>query len=288
MKTIAFPVLVPRFKANGQRNTIDLTSATIGADIQAMLLASLPAKDRLYPFPKCEEVSFERTETVYETASSGQKYKLDGVGGIRTFMFQLWRKNAVHQMLRELKKVGCTEVDFFLVDVAGTLWGIKDSVNSTTMRGYEMSTETFDAFKDYATDTTVAKLMVSWDLDRIECEEMSFALTSEVLGYPATSLRGNVSGYSTLTELTNEVLEVKLNSGFGSATTLQPILGLVQANFELLVNGSPIAFVVAETGDGLYTLTHDDADINPTDIVLVNIVGVAGFDIESATIEATL
>ena len=162
MKALAFPIIVPRYKADGTtRNSLDLTSPTLGADIKALIQTSTALLERIYPFPRCENITFERTETVYETAPSTRKYKIAGVGGVRTFKFETWGKDAVHQILRELKKIGCSDVDFYLADVGGSLWGIKDNELDTVMRGYEMATETYDSFKEYATDITTQKAMIS-------------------------------------------------------------------------------------------------------------------------------
>ena len=59
MKAVAFPIIVPRFKADGTRNTIDLTSATLGADIKALIQTSTALMERLYPFPRMENITFE-------------------------------------------------------------------------------------------------------------------------------------------------------------------------------------------------------------------------------------
>lgn len=283
MKAIAFPILIPRYKANGDRNTIDLTSPTLGADIQALIQAATAVLERIYPFPRCENVSFERTETVFETAASTRKYKIDGVGGVRSFMFQLWAKDAVHAILRELKKVGCSDVDFFLATVDGNLWGIKDNVTDTVMRGYEMATETFDAFKEYATDTTTQKIMVSWDLDNDECEENSYAITSEEMiatgGVKSTALKGLISAYTTSTALTTTTARVLVNTGFGSAGDRGDVTGLVDANFSLFNENTQLAVAATavETADGDYTLTFLAQTLN--DVITVNVVNATGYDV---------
>jgi hypothetical protein len=291
MKALAFPVIIPRYKADGvTRNTIDLTSPTIGADIQALIATSTALLERIYPFPRCENVTFERTDTVYETAPSTRKYKIVGVGGVRTFKFETWGKNAVHHILRELKKIGCTDVDFFLVDVAGAFWGIKDNPTDTIMRGYEMATETFDAFKDYATDTTTQKLMVSWDLDNYECEENSYAITAEELGYSATSLRGNVSGYQVnASSPTLTTLQTTIQTGFGSATTPEVIVGLTDANFTILditagLPGTPLTITppVVESPEGTYLITLS-APMTSGDNIRIE-VSANGYDVNFADV----
>ena len=285
MKAIAFPIIVPRFKADGTRNTIDLTSLTLGQDIKDLLAASLDAQSRIYPFPRCENVTFERTDTAEEVAPSGRKYVLEGVGGVRSFNFELWAKDAVHQILRELKKFGCSDLDFYLVDIAGNLWGILDSPTSTEMRGYEMATETFNAFKEYATDTTVQKIMASWDLDNAEAEECSYAITPEELGYKATTLKGNISAAQTLTALTATELQSVVFTGFGSAPARDAVTGLLTGNFTVFNETTvlSLAVVAVETVEGTYTLTI--AAQTASDVLRVDI-DAAGYDTASATVAA--
>ena len=159
MRVVAFPIFVPRFKEDGTRNTIDLTSATLGADIQGMISASLPARERLYPFTRVEEPTWERTDTVYDTASSTQKYKVYGVGGVYTFMFQTWGKDSSFQQMREALKFGCSDLDMFLATADGNMWGILENLTDTEIRGYELNTETYDSFFSFETSTTVSKGM---------------------------------------------------------------------------------------------------------------------------------
>lgn len=288
MKALAFPIIVPRYKADGvTRNSIDLTSATLGADIKALILSSTALLSRIYPFPRCENITFERTDTVYETAPSTRKYKINGVGGVRTFKFECWGKDAVHQILRELKKIGCSDVDFYLTDVGGSLWGIKDKETDTIMRGYEMATETYDSFKEYATDTTTQKAMISWDLNNNECEENSYAITSEELGYSANSLRANISGSQVVTPLTNTTLTSEVITGFGTAADRDHVIGLLLANFTVENTDVPagnIASAVVENPDGTYTITTSAQTAGEAHKVTV--INAAGYDVANGTFTA--
>lgn len=286
MKAIAFPIIVPRYKADGvTRNTIDTTSPTLGADIQALIATSTALMERIYPFPRCENITFERTETVYETAPSTRKYKIAGVGGVRTLKFETWSKNAVHNILRELKKVGCTDVDFFLVDVSGSLWGILDSPTDTAMRGYAMATETFDAFKEYATDTTTQKLMISWDMDNDECEENAYGISSEVLGYSATALKPLAPAFIKLVELDATHVQFTVVEPDGS-TSGQPVVGLTTSGAVFAVvsdiDGAIADVSVNTTSDGVYSYEHAGS-ITASAIVTGTITGATGYDIASGS-----
>jgi hypothetical protein len=289
MKALAFPIIVPRYQADGiTRNTLDVTSPTIGADILALIQTATPVLERFYPTPRGENVTNERTDTVYEEAPSGRKVRIDGVGGIRTFMFELWAKDGVHQILRELKKVGCTEIDVYMVDVAGNIWGIKDSPQDTVMRGYTVDTATFDVYKMYATDTTTQKIMMSFDLDRSECEENSYVITADELGYSALTLKGLISGYQTLVELDATHVQSTVTYGFGTASNAGitgAIKGLLPANFTLFNVSTGLAVPVlgaVETADGVYSIEYDDVLISVGNIVTVSVVNATGYDVVDA------
>jgi hypothetical protein len=255
-----------------------------------MIATSTALMERLYPFPKCENITFERSETVFETAPSTRKYKIYGVGGVRSFKFETWGKNAVHSILRELKKIGCSDVDFFLPDVSGSLWGILDNPTDTVMRGYEMDAETFDAFKEYASDTTTQKIMVSWDLNNTECEENSYGISAGVLGYPATELRPLVPAFIKLAELDATHVQFTVVEPDGSVTG-SPVVGLATggATFGVVSETGVVAEIsLTETSDGVYSFEHLTAEITTGDLVTGSITDASGYDIANGTFVAIL
>lgn len=297
-KALAFPIVVPRFGSNGSRNSLDLSvdpTTLLDPNGDAGNYASFgdyikdkcenpawAAEDRFYCMPRVESATFERTETVYETAPSTRKYKVEGVGGVRTWAMQLWAKAAVSGMHRELSNYGCSELDVFYVDIAGAIWGIKDDSTTSVIRGYEMSAETWDVFKEYATDTTVGKLMVSFDLDNEECEENSYGITAGELGYKATSLKGLISAYSTAEDPTDTTIEVVLITGYGTASKAGTITGLDNAAFTVTSDISgELAHTVAavESPDGTYLLTMDVALVSGHVITVDTIAN--GYSVDS-------
>ncbi len=257
MPAIAFPVFWPRYDEDGDRNTINVASPTLGQDIQD-LIQTASTTFRIYPAPKTENVTAERTETVYETFPSGRKVKIPGVGGIRTFMFELVEKDSVNAILRELQRYGCSDIDFGLVDVQGGFWLYKENPSDTEATGFKMDSGTFDAFKVYATDTTTAKITLSFDLDRFENEANGYVLTPSELGYPATTLRGLITGYQTAVPVTTTTATVTVTNGFGTASETNKIVGLLSVNFTAynVTAGSPITVTSAENLPGVYTLTY--------------------------------
>ena len=293
-KALAFPILVPRFGASGLRNVIAVTSATIGADITAKTTAADP-RDRWYPMPRVENATFPRTDTEYETAESQRKYKLDGVGGIRSWIMELWAKSAVAGMHRELSKYGCVEMDVYYVDITGAIFGIKDNPTDTDMHGYPLASGTFDVFKEYATNTTVQKLMVSWDLDSDTCEQDAYAITSDQLGYKATDLRGLLTANQVLTEPADGTVIQVVRQTYGSAAELNPVVGLnfttATVSMFNVTQGvamtAPTGYVNVVDSDGEYTFAYLTAEADQNDILRVSVSLAPGYDVQDATFEHT-
>lgn len=281
---MAFPIIVPRYKADGvTRNGIDLTSGTIGADIKAMLSASLAPEERIYPFLKVQNPTFERSETVYETAPSGDKYKIDGQGGVYTLAFELWDKSAVYPILKEAEKFGCSEFDYFYVDVNGALWG---ELDGTTLYGYPCDSNTYDAFNDFATSTTVQKIMVSWDLDRDVALSSSFALTADDLGYKATTITPNIAASQALTAASATSIVDVVTTPFGSAVSPDYLEGLVIGDFTVYNVTTAAAITpdsITESTPGNYVIDVTTAAPTTADVIRVTIVK-AGYDVAVNTV----
>lgn len=254
-KALAFPMFSPRNRANGNRNFLPANDAgitlfnaeygtaftTLAECVDYRLAASTPALDALYPGLRVENATFERTDTAYETAPSGRKIKLDGVGGIRTWAFELWGDDAAFGVARAYSLFGCSDLDVFYVDVTGNNWGIQDTEGSGIVRGYEMSTETFDQFMAYSTDTTSQKINMSFDLDAFECEQNAWAITSEEYGQKFTNIKPLIQGVSSLDDASSTLVAgaiitvvADLSTSFGTAGAKTPIVGLLNGDFTLL------------------------------------------------------
>jgi hypothetical protein len=285
---LAFPILVPTFDDNGDLNTIDTTSATLGADIQALIAASTAANERLYPFPRVENATFERTDTVYDEAPSGTKVKLPNVGGVRTWAFELWGKNSSYELQRQLDKLGCSDFSVFWVDVTGNIWGLKDNRTDSEMYGYRVDVESFDQFRMFATDTTTSKIMVSWDIDQSVCESLAYAITPGELGYNATTLSANQEAFQTLTAVSATDITDVVYTGFGTAGNRDDVEGLVAGDFTAYNVTADAAIVISSvtesaTTPGTYTIV---IPAQTTSDVLRISISKSGFVVNDATVVA--
>lgn len=303
-QVMAKPWYRAKFKKDGTRNYIDVNIdpalildsngaagnyATLGAYIQD--LATNPnwdASERIYPMPRVEGATFDRTETVYETAPSTQKYIIDGVGGVRSVTYQLWAKDAVSQIYRELKSIGCSDIEMFYIDIASTIWGIMDNPANGLLRGYDLSAETFDVFKDYATDTTVQKLNVSVDFDNEECEENSYALTASELGFKATQIKPLISAAISADNPDLNTIVATVATGFGTAQSFGKVIGMLDADFiieDVAAPGVPIAHTgTVESPDGTYTISMTAA-LTATNVYIVK-GSATGYDVADGSFTA--
>lgn len=252
-------IIVPRYAEDGTLNKINTNSATLGADIQALCQFTTPAQERLYPLPFGENFVITKSDTVYETGPSGNKYKIKE--GIRTIAFELWDKSASVRMLAELKKFGCSQLAYYIVDIEGKLEGYKNNVSDADFYPYPMETSTYNAILMYATDSAVQKIMLSFDQTQYFNDGKIYYLTPSDLGYSATELKGLVPINSVVSNITTTGVEVALSKPAYSAifANATPLTGLLLAQFSLydVTGGAPVAITgVTEGPDGTYTLTY--------------------------------
>jgi hypothetical protein len=288
-KKTAFPILRPRFK-DGVRNTIDLTSGTLGADIQALVQPSTDSLERLYPFPKIEEATYDLTDPVYQTFASGTKFLLEGEGNVRTVSFMLPADSGVEQIARELEATGCTEMDFYEATVDGNLWGVVDDPDaaSPVMRGYAIQKETFHYQIVRAQDGQINGVMVSFDLEDELDNTNSYAITAGELGYKAnTTLTPLVRATCSIVETSSTSITATVIDGFGSAVTDNGVLGLATANFTVVSDTGSVTVTATEVGNGVYTLAHSDLEITIGDTVTCS-VSATGYDVSDGTFVAAL
>jgi hypothetical protein len=251
-------IVMPKYGANGAENVIDLTSTTLGDDIKELCNAVTVPQSRLYPLPFAENFQITKSETVYETGPSGNKYKIKD--GIRSYAFELVDKNASVRLLENLSQFGCSDMVYFVVDIEGKIEGWKSEGTSTDLHGFPMSNSTWNTILMYATDTTVQKLMVSFDQSQYFNDGSIYYLTPNDLGYSATELKGLVSATATVGTITANSAIVTVKKGSTDAvSTGSPIVGLIDTNFTLFNVTTNTAVTVtgcSSTTPGVYEISY--------------------------------
>ena len=123
-----------------------------------------------------------------------------------------------------------------------------------------MSNSTWNAILTYATDTTVQKLMVSFDQSQYFNDGSIYYLTPNDLGYSATELKGLVSATATVGTITTTGAVVTIKKGSTDAvSTGVPIVGLLQTNFALYNKTTSTAVTITavnETSAGVYAISY--------------------------------
>lgn len=252
-------IVMNRYAADGTLNRIDLTSGTVGADIQAMILTTTVAQNRLFPFPFAENFVITKSETVYETATSGNKYKIKD--GIRSFSFELNDKLSSTRMLEQAKKFGCTALSYFVVDIEGKIEGYKESATGTELFPIPMAQSTYNAILQYATDTTVQKILLDFDQSQYFNDGSIYYLTATDLGYSATTLVGLKAASVVVSSITATGATFTVTKPSGSALTTSYVTGLLTANFAVydVTGAAPVPILtITEASSGVYAVTYAD------------------------------
>ena len=246
-------IMVPLEDSTGVKNFLDLTSAPTVATITALINQS-DATKRWFPLPVFEKVELPKADSTFEEAPSGRKLFIKQ--GKRSFTGELW--NGSTQLLGKIQDNRCVEFGVYIVDVNGNLVGSKDG---TKLYPIPVDNQSFDAKMMFATDTTVQKIMVSFDFYRLFDESTMWLITPTELGGDFNAFEGllDVDLAKVSSTTTSLVVDAKLDYG----TALNPIkaIGLVLADFSLKNATTGVTIVITNVTAGVgafanrYTLT---------------------------------
>lgn len=251
-------ILMPTYKADGTKNFIDIsTPATVGATILTLTSASTPMLERLYPLPFAEEIERPKAETTFETPASGNMYRAQE--GLRQNIMKFFAQNASFSFARELKEFGCTQMSYFAVDINGTMEGYVDDADPTKFYPMPMMKGSFDQMYIYATDTTVQKLNLQFNLQRNFDETQIYYITANDLGYSATELVGLIPASIAVSNITSTGATFTVTENGMNALSQKPIEGLLNADFDVINqtdNSTVILTGLTEGDPGVYAATY--------------------------------
>lgn len=251
-------LLMPIYKEDGTKNYIDISNpATLGATVLALTSASTPMLERLYPLPFAENVAREKTETTFDTPPSGNMYRAQE--GLRQNVMEFYAQNASFAFARELKEFGCTKMGYFSADINGTLEGYLDDNDPTKFYPLPMMQGSFDQMYMYATDTTVQRLKVQFNLQRSFEETNIYYITANDLGYPATDLVGLIPASVVVSSITSTGATFTVTEKGNNAIDKKPIEGLLNADFDVInqTDGSTVILTgLTEGAPGVYAATY--------------------------------
>lgn len=264
-------ILVPIYAQDGTKNKIALGTALTEASVLALLNQS-DASKRWFPLGTFENVTMEKAESSFEEAPSGKKVFIKQ--GKRSFAGELW--SATPTLLSKIQDNRCVEFGVYVVDVNGNLIGSK---NGTDLYPIPVDNQSFDARLMYATDSSVQKIMVAFDFERLFDEGTLWTITpSDATGYDFNNAEGLLDVSLSKTSATQTTLVLKANLDYGTGANGIAVKGLTATDFTLKLASTgvsiPISSVLAI--DNNYTLTFASQTAGASVIVSVAKTGYVG------------
>lgn len=245
-------IMVPLTANDGTLNGIDLSTTLPTWDA---LVNDPDASKRWFPLPAFENVELPKAESQFEEANSGRMAFLRE--GKRSFTGELWGEDSTPTLLGKMKAGRCVNFGVYVVDVTGNLIGSK-------VNGYlypiPVDNQSWNPTFMFATDSTVQKIMLTFDFDRLFDDSTMYMITATEGGIDFNTLNGLID-VNLVEVLPATPGQVVLKATFDYGTALNPILlqgvtGLVDWDIYDVTNslafGNPTA--VSESPAGTYTL----------------------------------
>jgi hypothetical protein len=267
-------ILVPLTANDGTKNGIDLNAIL---PVWENLVNEVDASKRWFPLPAFENVELPKADSLFEEANSGRSAFLRQ--GKRSFTGELWSEDSTPTFLGKLQKSRCVDFGIYIVDVNGNLIG-------SEVDGYlypiTVDNPSWDPKFMFATDSTVQKIMLGFDFDRLFDESTMYMITAEEGGINFNSLEGLVDVL--FTNVVATVTEVTVDAKFcyGTAINKLPFKGALAADFTINNDtaAAPITILSSLEGpDGTYILTYvvlDQPTLGDVITVSVNKTGFSG------------
>ena len=236
-------ILVPLKDSTGAKNGIDLNAVL---PIWNDLVNEEDASKRWFPLPSFENVEVPKADSQFEEASSGRVAFLRQ--GKRSFTGELWAEDSSPQFLGKLNKSRCVDFGVFIVDVNGNLIG---SEVDGFLYPIPVDNPSWNPVFMFATDSTVQKIMLGFDFDRLFDDSTMHMITAEEGGIDFNSLTG--------------LIDVLFSNMVGSPTfdsiTLDAKLCYGTALNKILYQGA-----LTLTDWNLFNVSTQTAIGNPTDV----------------------
>jgi len=270
-------IMVPIKDSDGNFNEIDLETDIVNGELpDAFIQGKLNEADdfaRWYPTPDVfENLTGVVEASITETFDSGRVQKVQP--GVETFVGILL--GLERNYVGRLAPAACVDFGVFVVTATGDLEGSLDATG-TKLRPTRVDKGSWDPIWVPATDTTSAKIQLTFNFSKIERDENRRMITSQNIGTDLLTVEGLIDIEATVTPIDVASFTLETKSGYGDVTDPERLEGLVFGDLSLS-NGTVSGLVETAT-PGIYTATHDGAAA--TNITLT--ITKAGYDIEPVT-----
>lgn len=244
-------ILVPLKANDGSSNFIDLTAPV---PTWSDLVNEVDASKRWFPTPGFENVELPKADSQFEEANSGRMVFLRQ--GKRSFSGELWAEDSSPTLLSKLQNNRCVDFGVYIVDVNGNLVGSKVADG---LYPIPVDNPSFDPRYMFATDSTVSKIMVAFDFDRLFDEGTMYMITPTEAGLNFNDLAGLIDvNFINVIETPN--VDITFDAVFDYGTAYNPLrfIGATASDFQLYNNTTSTVETiggVVENTDGNYTLS---------------------------------
>lgn len=246
-------IMVPLKANDGTLNGIDLSAPV---PTWSTLINEADSSKRWFPLPQFENVELPKADSQFEEANSGKMAFLRQ--GKRSFSGELWSEDSTPTLLGKLQLNRCVDFGMYIVDVNGNLIGSKSN-------GYlypiPVDNPSFDPRFMFATDSSVQKLMVGFDFDRLFDESTMYMITPTEAGINFNDLEGLID-VNLVVDAQVSATSVTISATFEYGTAYNPLKykgATTLTDWEILDDagaslGNPTA--VTEIADGQYLLAY--------------------------------
>jgi len=249
---------VPLVATDGTRNSLDLTSSTLGDDVLAMMNNPDPSK-RAYPLGDLNSVTHDQEDTQFETLSDGQKYFLRK--GIRSISFE---SVGVSKQFYDKAADACVEFGTYKVDICGKVEGQKEGDN---LYPRPVNKGSYDARYIEATDDSAAKVVISYDYKKTTDDNNQWLIGANELTLSgggtldAIELEGLIDVELTASNPlagTNFTFDLDAKYLYGTAVNQIPFTGAAPSDFIFLDDSgasiSPVGVTESTINEGSYAV----------------------------------
>jgi hypothetical protein len=244
--------MVPLKDNSGNLNGIDLNAPV---PVWNDLVNETDASKRWFPLPYFENVELPKADSQFEEANSGRMAFLRQ--GKRSFSGELWGDDSTPTLLDKLNAGRCVNFGIYIVDVNGNLIGSKSN-------GYlypiPVDEQSWNPVFMFATDSTVQKIMLGFDFDRLFDEGTMYMIQQDEAGIDFNTLSGLIDvNLTEVSQITTTTLVFTADFDYGTALNPIVLQGAVLADFSLNDDtaGSPLPIdAINEGPSGTYTIVQ--------------------------------
>jgi len=244
-------ILLPYYDNDGNINSVDCADAFDEAYFVAK--ANDTADKRWQVTPEVKNVDDVKGDSIFESFNDASNLLVQE--GTRTFNGVMPQQSPA--FLGQLKGARCVQLGVFIIDKNGALIG--SGIVEGKLQPFRVDNNTWNATLVKGTDTTLQKVMLSFEYSRLELDENIRMITADSFTFDLLNLQAvkdvNLTG---LAVTLPSQIDFTAETIYGSQCALVKVQGLgdpTLTDFVVTVDGVPDAILsVTEASAGVYTI----------------------------------